>query len=200
MIEDFNMNIFEEKSCWLIPKLKADFSCTTEDAAAIVGNIGHESMGFTKLQEMKPTVEGSRGGYGWPQWTGPRRRAYEAYCSRNKLDPASDAANYAYMFVELKGDYKRAITILKNAKGLYNKVVAFELQYEGAGIKHYDSRYAYAQKALAAFNSSPGVDPKPVKTEPALVVTTSKDVDISAAPAPQSAWHFWESFLKRLRA
>lgn len=62
-------------------------------AAAIIGNAGHESGGFKDLQEKKPLVKGSRGGYGIMQWTGPRRREYEDYCDRNNLDPSDMESN-----------------------------------------------------------------------------------------------------------
>ena len=53
-------------------RLMADFDCTAEDAAAVFGNAGHESAGLEKLQEIRPTVPGSRGGWGWFQWTGDK--------------------------------------------------------------------------------------------------------------------------------
>ena len=65
---------FREMAPRLMRLLIEDFNLTVTDAAAIMGNGGHESLGFTKLQEMKPTVKGSRGGWGLMQWTGPRRR------------------------------------------------------------------------------------------------------------------------------
>lgn len=142
--------LFREKCREFMPKLMADFDLTVEDAAAIFGNLGHESGGFRTLQEKKPMIPGSRGGYGWAQWTGPRRRKYEAYCARNKLDPASDKANYGYLFVELRGAEKAAIASVRRAKGLRRKVEAFELAFERAGVKHYDSRETWARVALAA--------------------------------------------------
>ena len=42
-----------------------DFPITPEDAAAVVDNLGHESAGFTALQEIKPIVAGSKG-----EWVG----------------------------------------------------------------------------------------------------------------------------------
>ncbi|MCG5029758.1 phage tail tip lysozyme, partial [[Ruminococcus] torques] len=57
---------------------EARFGFSRDDVAAIVGNLAHETLGFTKMQEMAPTVRGSRGGYGWAQWTGQRRVAFEA--------------------------------------------------------------------------------------------------------------------------
>lgn len=73
---------FRAKAPGIMAQLVRDFPITPEDAAAIVGNLGHESQGFTAMQEFKPVVAGSRGGWGWAQWTGPRRRAFEAYCAR----------------------------------------------------------------------------------------------------------------------
>lgn len=138
------------------PLLMRDFAFTAVDAAAVFGNIGHECNGVENLQELKPLKPGSRGGYGWCQWTGPRRRAYEAYCKRNKLNPADDQANYAFLFVELKGPEAKAVDAVKRASGLVAKVKAFELAFLRAGIKHYDSRNIWAAQAyriLAAANA-----------------------------------------------
>lgn len=143
--------LFRAKAPGIIAQLRGDFPIASDDGEAIVGNIGHECAGFTKLQEMKPTVKGSRGGWGWPQWTGPRRRAFEAYCKRNKLDPASDKANYAFLFLELKSSEKAAISKTRGAQGLFAKVRAFELAYLRAGVKHYDQREGWALKAREAY-------------------------------------------------
>lgn len=180
MAKETAQDTFRAKAPGIMNMLIADFSLQLDDAAAIVGNFGHESAGFTALQEIKPVVKGSRGGYGWPMWTGPRRRAYEAYCKRTGLDPASDKANYAYVFVELTGAYKHAIKAVKAAIGLQAKVKAFELAYEGAGVKHYASRNQWAAIALEAWHDAKkgetarkpasgngGVAPAPTSSEPA---------------------------------
>ena len=143
-------------------QLMADFGIEDIDAAAVFGNAGYESLGFTVMQEIKPTVKGSRGGYGWFQWTGPRRKAYEAYCKRNKLDPASPEANYAFLFVELIGPEKASLAKLKAAKTLDTKTVAFEKAYERAGVKNYPKRKAWAAIALNALRAdSATVEPRP---------------------------------------
>jgi hypothetical protein len=139
----------------------ADFGCSKLDAAAVFGNAGYESNGFKSLQEIKPVVKGSRGGYGWFQWTGPRRRAFEAYCKRNDLDIASDLANYKWLHVELHDTEKRAIPALKNAGSLEEKVVAFEDTFERAGVKRYPERVRWAQIALAAFEAAGEPIPEP---------------------------------------
>ena len=154
--------VFRAKAPGIMSRLLSDFPIGPEDAAAILGNLGHESAGFSKLQEMKPTVAGSRGGFGWAQWTGPRRRAYEAYCKRTGKDPASDDANYAYLFIELsgiEGSEKAAIPKTVAAKGLDAKVEAFEKSFLRAGVKHYPSRKLWAKRALDAYSK---VKPLPI--------------------------------------
>ena len=151
--------------------LRADFTLSELDAAAVFGNFGHEANGLTTLQEKRPVVKGSQGGYGWPQWTGPRRRAYEAYCKRTGRDPASDQANYDYVFVELKTTEKHALAALKAARTLEEKVVAFEKAYERAGVKHYPSRQQWAAIALEAYRAAgsplgPRLDEKPYPKPP----------------------------------
>ena len=153
--------LFRAKAPGIMALLMADFALTDEEAAAILGNIGGETGGFHSLQEKNPLVRGSRGGWGWAQWTGPRRRAFEAYCARNDLDPASDKANYSWMFVELKGPERRAIPALKRAVGLRNKVVAFERAYERAGIPHHAGRVRWAEIALAEWRKAPKAAPSP---------------------------------------
>ena len=172
------MSLFTDKAAGIMALLMKDFDLSVTDAAAILGNLGHESGGFRFLQEKEPLVPGSKGGWGWAQWTGPRRRAFEAYCARNGLDPASDRANYGWLFVELKGDEKRAIPAVKKATTLAGKVKAFEMAFERAGIKHYDSRNVWAQRALDAYNAAPkpvaplfggtDPDPEPAPPEPGL--------------------------------
>jgi hypothetical protein len=148
--------LFRQKAPGIMNLLMADFALDVESAAAVLGNLGHESGGFRFLQEKQPLIPGSAGGYGWAQWTGPRRRAYEAYVERNGFDPAGDTANYKWLFLELSGDERAAIPAVKNAAGLEAKVRAFEMAFERAGIKHYESRYVWAQKALDAYRDNPG--------------------------------------------
>ena len=121
-------DLFAQKAPALMLKLQADFGLSVEETAAVLGNLGHECGGFRQLQELVPTVPGSRGGYGWAQWTGPRRRQFEAYCRRNGFQPHSDLANYGFLFVELRGPEKQALAALKAARGLRGKVVAFEIR------------------------------------------------------------------------
>lgn len=157
-------------------RLMSDFPALDADsAAAVFGNLGHESLGFTKLQEMKPTVKGSRGGWGWAQWTGPRRKAFEAYCARTGKDPASNEANYAYLFVELKGiegTEAGAVARVAAATGLQAKVKAFENAFLRAGVKHYESRLQWALVAADALRKADHAVAPGKPTGPVILPTT----------------------------
>ncbi|MCC6315356.1 MAG: peptidoglycan-binding protein [Thermomicrobiales bacterium] len=146
--------LFRRKAPAIMRRLMDEFGLDAEGAAAVLGNLGHESGGFRFLQEKKPLVPGSRGGWGWAQWTGPRRRAFEAWIEARGLDPASDAANYGFLAYELRGPEARAIPAVRRARGLAGKVKAFEASFERAGVKHYPSRERWASVALAAFEAA----------------------------------------------
>jgi hypothetical protein len=141
---------FEERGGWVLKALMEDFDLSREAAAGIIGNVGFESS---------PLVSGSAGGYGWAQWTGPRRRAYEAWCVEVGLDPASDRANYNYMCEELSGDYGYCLIALRNLHTVEECVFTFGRLYEapyGTTKTHlpgYDGRLAYARRALAGYQA-----------------------------------------------
>jgi hypothetical protein len=106
----------------------------------------------------------------------------EAYCIRNGLDPASDKANYAWLFVELAGSEKAAIAAVKRPGSLSDKVKAFELAFERAGVKHYESRLRWAEVALAAFEKD-DVAPPPRPPD------NSKDQSTQEQPASRGFFH-----------
>lgn len=149
------MSLFETKAPRVMNDLMRDFpQIGLYDAAAILGNIGWECIGFTDLTENAPESPG----YGWMQWTGVRRVAYEEWCIAQGLDKASDAANYGFLRLELSDvpgsryALDKTIAAGRSSSGttLYNKMVAFEVAFVRAGVKAYDGRYRYAKTALYA--------------------------------------------------
>ncbi|MCA3303638.1 MAG: hypothetical protein INF98_15860, partial [Roseomonas sp.] len=58
-------------------------------AQGIVANMIAESNLNPDINEIAPLVPGSRGGYGLNQWTGPRRRQFEAFAADRGV-PTSD--------------------------------------------------------------------------------------------------------------
>lgn len=136
---------FGQKSPEVMRRLMTDFGLDAPQAAKILGNLGHESIGFKAFNEI-----GGGGGIGWAQWTGPRNREFRAWSAANHLDPHSDEANYGFLKHELSGKYARGIAYLKAGGSLEG----FEQIFEVAGVKAYGSRHAYERAALAAYNSS----------------------------------------------
>jgi hypothetical protein len=53
---------------------------------------------------------------------GGRPIQFEAYCERNRLDPAPHRANYGFLLDELRGSERRAIFRLQNARSLADTV------------------------------------------------------------------------------
>ena len=146
--------LFRQKAPAIINSLMGDLGLTLEQACGILGNIGHECAGFRKLQEVKPIVPGSRGGWGWCQWTGPRRRAFELWCTENGFSNLSaDDANYGFLKHELEQAERRALLHLRSATSLRDATESFMEKFERPGVKHLDSRINWAKEALAAFRS-----------------------------------------------
>ncbi len=127
---------FQKKAPDIMKRLQDDLGLTEEQAAGIVGNFGHETGGFKNLQEINPLVPGSKGGWGWAQWTGPRRRSFEAWANERGLDPSSDEANYGFLLKELRTTHKYALDNLRKAGTSAEATEVFERDYEGAGIKN----------------------------------------------------------------
>ena len=144
------MDFYEKWSVVFIDRLMKDFKLGLFDAVAIIGNAGHESGGFKQLQELKPLVTGSKGGWGIMQWTGPRRREAEAYWKRNNLNPSDMDANYKFLFVELSGPEGKVLAKLRDGDTLNDKVEIFSKVFLRPGIPHMESRYKWAEKALRA--------------------------------------------------
>lgn len=129
-------------------RLEAEFPVLDEDDVdAIIGNSAWECGRFKQLQERKPLVKGSRGGYGFMQWTGPRRRQYEAWCAARKLDPTSFEANAGFLVHELKNTpEKRVLARMQAVEGLPFKTRVFMETFLRPGIPHLESRIRYAQE------------------------------------------------------
>lgn len=166
----------------VVHDLLSDFPGLTEnDCFAICGNLGHESIGFTAFQEIKPTVSGSAGGWGWAQWTGMkppsgRRYLFNKWCQEKGIrDLKSYEANYGFLTHELKTTEASAIRAVKAAADLKAKVIAFEKVFERAGVPAFDSRLKWAQRAQAAYEAAR-------KTGSPAPVTPTKAPDV---PAPK---------------
>jgi hypothetical protein len=164
-MSDYTTEPFKSLTRWIMSKLISDFGISAEAAAAVCGNLAYETGGFKHYQEIKPVVHGSRGGAGWAQWTGPRRRAFESFCVKRGLGLKSKEGNYAFLWFELKGTEKAAMDALRrqdqNRASLLLMTETFEKKFERAGVKNYAARHKYALRCLDAFH---GVKPEVEET------------------------------------
>lgn len=147
------MTIYENKVREFGPRYMKDLDLTKEQVAGIFGNFYAETGGFTLMQEVKPLVPGSRGGYGWAQWTGPRRRQYEDWCKRNERNPADDLSNYEFSVYELTHSEKKALERLRQTKTPKEAAESFCKNYERPGIPHMNTRYKGAEIAYEVLST-----------------------------------------------
>lgn len=149
---------FEQRASTFLPRLQKDLGITREQAAGIIGSLGGETGGLKAIQEAKPMIPGSRGGFGWAQWTGPRRREFEAFAASKGLDITSDEANYQFLVKELQTSENKALQQLKRtstveeAARTFTGSAASGVGYLRPGIEHYGSSIRYAQRAYGAMD------------------------------------------------
>lgn len=159
----------KDQGRWLVGQLMTDFGLTRAQAAGIAGNLHFESGGFETLQEVQPLVPGSRGGFGWGQWTGPRRKAFEAWAAQNGLDPSSRAANYGFLKHELTATPEgRILDRLRAAETAEDAALAFSRGFLRPGIPHEDRRVALAARYAQ------GELPTPARADPAEIATLNQ--------------------------
>jgi hypothetical protein len=142
--------VFDKTAPRILDRLMNEKGLTREQAAGVVGNLGHESAGFTAYEEGAPNRYGTRGA-GWAQWTNtpgsPRRDMFENWARAQGLNPRSPEASERYLF-EGDPEFAKAIEAVKRTTTTDQAMRTFESKFERAGVKHYGSRNAYARRAL----------------------------------------------------
>lgn len=84
-------------------------------AAGFVRNFQDESGLNPGINEVSPLVPGSRGGFGLSQWTGPRRRALEAYAAQRGVSVADPDLQLDFLMTELQGPESAAWGAIQQA-------------------------------------------------------------------------------------
>jgi len=95
----------------LITDLQVDFDLPENAAAAIVGNLAHESGNFRMLHEIQGTC------YGYSQWCGSRKTAFRAF-SKSRGGQQTYEANYGFLKHELATQYQPMLTRLRRANSV----------------------------------------------------------------------------------
>jgi hypothetical protein len=145
--------LFRQKAPGVMRDLVKDLGLADFQAAGVLGNIGHECAGFQLLQEQRP-LRGGRGGWGWCQWTGPRRRAFEKWASEKNLDFSGYDANYGFLLVELQGSEAASLRRLRETLSLEEATMNFMKNFERPGIENLPSRVKLAQIALTEYKGA----------------------------------------------
>ena len=154
-----------------------------EDAAAILGNMGVETGGFSLREEAGKPNKDSRG-YGWCQWTGmdpgERRLLFEQWCKSNGYsdvvsnpggcpEERYDGACFGYFIYESTKTWEKRVftsggTIsgvfypsLKDCSTLEKKTTSFMRLFERPGTPHEDWRWEMAREALRLYRGEAGV-------------------------------------------
>jgi hypothetical protein len=160
--------------------LMQKYGMTKEQATGFAGTMGYESGNFHTLQEVAPVGgvgDGHRGGYGYAQWTGPRRRDFNAYIAKTGLDPKSYEANEGFMDQELQGQYAKAVTAVKKTNTVEDAAKATLVHYEGmpdtAAIRALGGKPATAQHTQRALDFDLAIK----KRESGIQAANTKPVD-----------------------
>jgi hypothetical protein len=132
----------------LVADLMSELDLTREQALGLVGNLAHESAGFKTLQEV------GGGGFGYAQWTGPRRTEFKQFASARGLKPTSYEANRDFIVKELKGKERAALRQIKSAKTAEQAATVAMKSYFRPGVPHLDRRIDYTNQFAASLQNS----------------------------------------------
>lgn len=139
----------------LIDDLKSNYDMTTEQAAGFVGNLWHETGGFKFMQELKPTVKGSRGGTAYAMWTGPRRTQFEDLLKElGDLPVDSYEGNWAMITEEFDTTERGALNKILGATTVEDAATATSNFYLRPGKPMLDKRVANANMIYKAYQEN----------------------------------------------
>jgi hypothetical protein len=114
-------------------------------ADAFIMNFKDESGLNPGINEIAPTVPGSRGGFGLYQLTGPRRVAYEQFAKERGANPADVDAQLDFMMMELQGPESRAAKSIFAAPDTGSAAAAIVTNFLRPAEQHRNSRVAKYQ-------------------------------------------------------
>lgn len=111
-------------------------------ADAFMLNFQDESGLNSDINEAKPLVPGSRGGYGLYQLTGPRRTGFEAFAAKQGKDPSDVDAQLDWLMYELQGPEATAAKNIFAAKDTPTAAAAIVNDFLRPSPEHAASRSA----------------------------------------------------------
>lgn len=104
------------------------------------------------VNEIAPTVKGSRGGFGFAQWTGPRRVALEELAAARGVPASDPETQFDFFMIENAGPEKAAWGKVLAAKDATEAAKIFTLAWERPGVVNMD----HTLKALSNISQQSG--------------------------------------------
>lgn len=123
-------------------------------AQGMVANMIAESNLDPGINEIAPLVPGSRGGYGLNQWTGPRRRQFEAFAAERGTGLDDVNTQLDFTLWELQNTEKAAWEALQGAKDPIEAARIYSERFLRPGIPNMDKRLGEAAR-LAGMGYTP---------------------------------------------
>lgn len=125
-------------------------------AAGFAGNFRSESGWDPGINEIDPLVEGSRGGFGLYQLTGPRRRQYESWAPQQGRGLSDPYAQLDFMLEELNTTEREARDAIFAARDVDEAARLVSEEFLRPGIPHLDRRINAAREYAGLEPMRPG--------------------------------------------
>lgn len=141
-VEEYDSDISKK----LMTDLKSSYpDLSRKQLSAIIGNLHHESRGFTQYQQTKGE------GVSYAQWSGSRKKDFLQYTEDNNLNPESYDAGFKFLVHELNTNRKHGFLNKKFSDSFNNPDATveqlteiFENNYLAAGTPLMPDRIADA--------------------------------------------------------
>ena len=147
-------------------------------ARGMIANMIVESRLDPGINEIAPLVPGSRGGYGLNQWTGPRRRQYEAFASE-RGKPFDDLnTQLDFTLWELQNTERGAWDAIQQAPDARAAAVLYSEKFLRPGIPNMDARMAALNGLGAGMPSAPSMPQQNAFSQPQNALANMQAVQL----------------------
>jgi Phage tail lysozyme len=163
------------KATGIVKDLMQRYGLSQNRAIGLAANLAYESGDFKQYHELG---QDQTGGVGWAQWTGERRRQYEAWSAAHGLDPHSDEANLGFLHHELDDTVvgRKTLTELRaGPDSIEAATMIAERDYEGAGIPAIGGRIGKARAIERAMQGGDAPDGTPMNAASSSQIVASLD-------------------------
>lgn len=151
-------------------------------AQGVTARLHGESRLDPGINEINPTVEGSRGGFGLAQWTGPRRRQLESFAAERGVPISDPDLQLDFLMWENANTEKGAWSKVMQADDAVQAAELFTNHWERPGIPHLDATLATARQYAGIPAGQSGGGGNALAT-PAMAPTAPQNA-LAAPPQP----------------